>query len=47
VRDFRQEVVGAVQIVGVREHLVERTALLGSQCVAAADELSALLGRQP
>ena len=47
VRDFRHEVVGAVQIVGVREHLVERTALLGQQCVAAADELSALLGRQP
>jgi IclR family pca regulon transcriptional regulator len=44
VLDFRSEVIAAVQIVGERAMLVERTALLGSKCRAAADRLSAQLG---
>ena len=44
VRDFRGEVVAAVQVVGARESLAPRTAELGERCVAAAAELSSLLG---
>ena len=44
VLDFRSEVIAAVQIVGERAKLVERTALLGAECRAAADRLSAELG---
>lgn len=44
VRDFRGEVVAAVQIVGVREHLADRTAELGRMCVEAAAALSGRLG---
>jgi DNA-binding IclR family transcriptional regulator len=44
VRDFRGEVVAAVQVVGARESLAPRTAELGERCVGAAAELSSLLG---
>lgn len=44
VRDFRGEVVAAVQIVGVRASLVERTTELGTRCMQAADDLSRMLG---
>lgn len=44
VRDFRGEVVAAVQIVGVREHLVDRTAELGRMCAESAAALSVRLG---
>lgn len=44
VRDFRSEVVAALQIVGERDALVDRTADLGARCRAAADRLSAVLG---
>lgn len=47
VRDFRDEVVAAVQIVGERAFLRERTAEIGDRCRAAADELSASLGAGP
>jgi len=43
VRDFRCEVVAAVQIVGERKLLKPRVARLGKQCVEAADALSRLL----
>lgn len=47
VRDFRNEVIAALQIVGVRDRLVDRTPDLGMECVSAASELSALLGAPP
>lgn len=43
VRDFRGEVVAAVQIVGVRESIAPRSAQLGGSCVVAALELSRAL----
>jgi len=47
VRDFRSEVVAAVQIVGERSALIDRTPHLGAQCRAAAERLSAALGAPP
>lgn len=44
VRDFRGEVVAALQVVGRRETIAPRTAELGELCVGAADELSRALG---
>jgi IclR family pca regulon transcriptional regulator len=44
VRDFRGEVVAAVQVVGLRERIAPRTADLGALCVAASVELSRALG---
>ena len=44
VRDFRGEVVAAVQIVGKRERVAPRTSELGELCVGAATALSRALG---
>lgn len=44
VFDFRGENVAALQIVGERARLHTRVAELGAACVAAAQELSSLLG---
>jgi DNA-binding IclR family transcriptional regulator len=44
VREFRGEVIAALQIVGVRDRLVDRTSELGMECVRAASALSSLLG---
>lgn len=44
VWDFRDEVVAAVQVVGLRDALEPRTAELARACVAAAQELSEVLG---
>ncbi|HWU45441.1 MAG TPA: IclR family transcriptional regulator [Humibacter sp.] len=44
VRDFRGESIAALQIVGVRRELVERTTELGRECANAAATLSTMLG---
>ncbi|MFH8252040.1 IclR family transcriptional regulator [Microbacterium sp. B2969] len=44
VRDFRFEVVAAVQIVGERAALIDRTSELGERCRTAAGRLSSALG---
>lgn len=44
VRDYRDEVVAGVQVVGLRDRLVERVEELGAACVRAASELSVALG---
>jgi IclR family transcriptional regulator, pca regulon regulatory protein len=43
VRDFRGEVVSALQIVGERDRLQPRVDALSRRCLVAADDLSGLL----
>lgn len=44
VRDFRGEVIAAVQVVGIREAMVARSVECGAACARAAAELTRLLG---
>lgn len=44
VRDFRGEVIAAVQVVGERRALVDRATEVSGRCRIAADRLSTLLG---
>ena len=44
VRDFRSEVVAAIQIVGERDELLPRTTDYAARCVTAANDLSRAIG---